>query len=307
MSLTIQTTSMRISLSNILFATDFSAAARAALPYALAFTRHFGGTLHAVHVIPEMDILIHPEISSPRCESTFDPESQAALQRMQNLIPELGDGPHQAYVCRGKIWDVVSDILSREQIDLLVLGTHGRTGVGKLLLGSVAEELLRQAQCPVLTVGPRASGRVIEEFNPTTKDIRPADLELKQIICAVDFDPESLSAVPFAISLAEEFQARLGLLHVIDEHQATPTKLVLHRLENLIPEDATLWCTPETIVRFGRPGEKILQVASELNADLIVLGVKVAKTHLTSASHFPWSTVHAVIASASCPVLTVRT
>jgi nucleotide-binding universal stress UspA family protein len=302
-----QKTSTRISLSNILFATDFSAAAHAALPYALAISHHYEGTLHAVHVIPEMDILVHPQTTTPiTFESAFDNESRAAIETMRDLIPELENMPHKAYVCRGKVWDVLSEIISEQRIDLLVLGTHGRRGIGKLVMGSIAEEVLRQASCPVLTVGPKASGRVKEEFDPTTKDIRPADIELKKIIYAVDFSPESLAAAPFAVSLAEEFQARLGLLHVIDQHLPTPTKLVLQRLENLVPEEMALWCAPEAIVKFGAPAEKILQVASECNADLIVLGVRAAKAHLGTASHLPWSTAHTVIADASCPVLTIR-
>ena len=296
----------RIALNNVLFATDFSPVARAALPYALAITRHFEGTLHAVHVIPEMDILVHSQTNAPTFESAFDAESRAALERMHDFISESGDSPHQAYVCRGKISDAITDIICRQDIDLLVLGTHGRTGLGKLVIGSVAEELLRQVPCPVLTIGPKAQGPVTEEFDPATKDIRPVDLDLKQIICAVEFTPQSITVVPFAISMAEEFQSRLGLLHVIDQHVPVPSSLALQRLEDLVPEEAALWCTPEAIVKFGTPSEKILEVASERNADLIVLGAKAAKTHSTGASHFPWSTAHVVIANASCPVLTVR-
>lgn len=307
MPATIQNTSTRISLSNVLFATDFSGAAHAALPYALAISRHYGGTLHAVHVISEMDILVHPQATSPvTFESAFDPESRAALEQMRDLIPELENACYQTYVCRGEIWGVLSEIIAQQKIDLLVLGTRGRTRIGKLLLGSVAEDLLRKATCPVLTVGPRASSRVMEECEPATEYLGHADLDLRQIICAVDFTPECFPAVQYAISLAEEFQARLALLHVIDQQQPTPTKFVLQRLEDLIPEEASLWCMPQSMVKFGKPGEGIVQVASEFNADLLVLGVRADKPHLTSAAHFPWSTAHIVIANASCPVLTVR-
>jgi nucleotide-binding universal stress UspA family protein len=113
---------------------------------------------------------------------------------------------------------VISEFVAKQHIDLLVLGTHGREGIGKLAMGSVAESLLRQSSCPVLTVGPKACGRIKQEFDETGKDIRPAEIELKHIIFAVDFSPESLAAAPFAVSLAEEFQARLALLHVIKRH-----------------------------------------------------------------------------------------
>jgi nucleotide-binding universal stress UspA family protein len=305
MPLVEQKTSTRVALDNVLFTTDFSPAAHAALPYALAISRHYGSTLHTLHVIPEFDILVHPHGTTPGSfESAYEEERRGALKRMRDLAPELREVPHHN-IRRGNVWDAVSEIIAEQHIDLLVIGTHGRSGLGKLLLGSVAEELLRQAPCPVLTVGPKASTGIREEFDETAQDI-VTDLELKQIIFAVDFNPESLAAAPFAISLAEEFQARLGLLYVIEHSEPHTSHLVRERLENLVPEEAALWCRPETIVRFGVAAEKIVQAARDCHADLIVLGVRAAKAHLSAATHFPWSTAHRVIAGAPCPVLTVR-
>lgn len=201
---------------------------------------------------------------------------------------------------------MISEFVAKQHIDLLVLGTHGREGIGKLAMGSVAESLLRQSSCPVLTVGPKACGRIKQEFDETGKDIRPAEIELKHIIFAVDFSPESLAAAPFAVSLAEEFQARLALLHVIKRHGSAPIERPLERLESLIPEEAALWCRPEPIVKFGFPAEQILQTAADSNSDLIILGVRSAQSRFGTATHFPWSVAHKVIANASCPVLTVR-
>ena len=302
-----QVTGTRVLLNNVLFATDFSVAAHAALPYALAIARHYGSKFHAVHVIPELDIVVRPQDTNPiSYESAFAAESCAALARMREVIPELGTMPHDVYVCRGPVWRAISETIAQQHIDLLVVGTHGRTGIGKLLMGSVAEELLHRAPCPVLTVGPRAGGRVKEEFDQTGKDTRSAEIELKQIIFATDFTPESLAAAPFAISLAEEFQARLGLMHVIDPNHPTPSALVLQHLEGLVPKEAAFWCTPEALVKYGVPATEILRVSSERNADIVVLGVRAAKAHLAPAIHLPWSTAHRVIAASSCPVLTVR-
>ena len=299
--------STRILLKNVLFATDFSSAAHAALPYALAIARHYASTLHVVHVVPELDILIRPDpAGSMNYESIFAEESRIALEKIRDLIPELENMPHQAHVCRGKTWTALSDVIRRQRIDLLVTGTHGRSGLGKLLMGSVAEELLRQAPCPVLTVGPKAGGRTKEEFDQSGRKRRTAEIEIKQIIFATDFSPESLEAVPLAISLADEFRARLGLVHVIDPHRPIPSQLVLHRLRAVVPEEAELWCTTEVIVKCGVPEEEILEAAAEHNADLIVLGARSAKAHLVSATHFPWSTAHRIVVGANCPVLTVR-
>jgi nucleotide-binding universal stress UspA family protein len=308
MPLAEQQTTSRISLRNVMFATDFSTCAQAALPYAVAISRHYGSTLHAVHVIPDFNILVHPQAVDPiTFESAYEAEKRAALDQMRSVVPDLQSIDHHTYIRHGDVWDALSEIMFQKQIDLLVLGTHGRSGLGKLIMGSVAEELVRQAPCPVLTIGPKVSCLVKEKcFDEAIQDIRLAEIELKQIIFAVDFNPESLAAAPFAISLAEEFQAGLALIYVMPQDLPTPSRLVLQRLEGLVPQEAALWCRPENLVKFGTPADEILECASERNADLIVLGVRSAKAHLGSATHFPWSTAHKVIASASCPVLTVR-
>jgi nucleotide-binding universal stress UspA family protein len=300
-------TSTRITLDNVLYATDFSAPACAALPYALAIGRHYESTLHVVHVVPEFDVLVQAEAVNPvTFDSAYAAQARAARDRMRTLTSELACIPHRTYVRRGKIWDVVAQLVAEQHIDLLVLGTHGREGIGKLAMGSVAESLLRHSTCPVLNVGPKAFGRIKEEFDETGKDIRPSEIELKHITFAVDFSPESLAAAPFALSLAEEFQARLGLLHVAEKDAADSAKPALERLESLIPQEAALWCRPEVIVKFGSPAEQILQSAVEANSDLIVLGVRPARSYSGTATHFPWSVAHKVIANARCPVFTVR-
>jgi len=173
-------------------------------------------------------------------------------------------------------------------------------------MGSVAEQLFRQARCPVLTVGPKACNRVKEEFDAAADDIRVVDVELKQILLAGDFNPESLRAAPFAISRAQEFQARLGLLYVIEHAPLTTRQVVLERFEELLPAQTSLGLRPEKIVKFGNVPDEILACAAERQADMIVFGVRAAKSHLTRATHFPWSTAQRVIANAACPVLTVR-
>src|SRR5215467_396439 len=197
----------RISVNNVLYATDFSTAACMALPYALAICRHYEGVLHVVHVIQDFDILFQAEGVNPvTFEKTWEAKNRNAMERIRKLSPNLAGTPHHTYVRRGKIRDEISEIVADQHIDLLVLGTHGREGIGQLVVGSVAEELLRQASCPVLTVGPKVSGKLKREFDGSGKDFRTAEIELRQIVFAIDVSPESLAAAPFAISLAEEFQ-----------------------------------------------------------------------------------------------------
>jgi len=265
--------------------------------------------LHLTHAIPEVSILVKAETVAPdTLDSGYETVRRDAMERMIELSPALGDLPHRVHVRRGSVWDVLSEIVTKEHVDLMVLGTHGRTGLGKLLMGSVAEEILRQARCPVLTIGPRASGGLKQEFLPDGKELASEEIEFREIIFATDFSPESVAAAKFAISLAEEFQARLALLHVIEEHdrdQPSPTEWALECLERLVPEDAALWCKPGIVIKFGSPAECILKAAAERNADLIVLGVRPA-AHLGIASHLTRGTIHKVVAHACCPVLTVR-
>jgi nucleotide-binding universal stress UspA family protein len=300
-----------ISLKNVLFATDFSQASEAALPYAAAISRRYNCQLHIVHVISPASYVVASEPVGPFTIESMHAATRAdARERMEALASLLKTVPYHTYVREGDVWEVISDMARTREIDLLVLGTHGRTGLEKLVLGSKAEEILRQAPCPVLTVSSKVSGRAKLPALAEGKDLNPLEISVRHIVYATDFTPESLAAAPFAASLAQEFQARLTLLHVIEEYAGVhrppgPIEFALQRLEKLVPEEATLWCSPEPVVQFGSPAECILQTASESEADLIVLGVRPAARHLAAATHLPWATAHKVIAHAQCPVLAI--
>ena len=301
-----------ISLKNILFATDFSAASQAALPYAAAIARRYDSHLHIVHIVSPASYVIP---SQPGHPAPHDAIHEAALadvrQQMETLASHLKTVPHHTYLREGDVWKSLADIIRTHEIDLLVVGTRGRTGVGKFLLGSRAEEILRLAPCPVLTVGPKIAGRAqLAALEAEKKDLAPVEISVGQIVYATDFSPESLAAAPFATSLAQEFQSRLTLLHVIHKHTDTDRRpglidLVLQRLEKLVPEEASLWCSPRSAVRIGSPAHCILQESLDSRADLIVLGVRAASGNLGAATHLPWATAHQVVAQAHCPVLTI--
>ncbi len=301
-----------ISLQNILFATDFSKASEAALPYAAAISRRYDSQLHVAHIMSPASYIIPSQPGDP---VTFDSIHEAARadvrRRMETLASHLKTFAHHTYVREGEVGESLFDLIQTHEIDLLVVGTHGRTGVEKLVLGSKAEEILRQATCPVLTVGPKIGGRAkLTAIESEGKDLAPVEISLRQIVYATDFTPESLAAAPFATSLAQEFQAKLTLLHAIEKYEdigrrPRPVDLALQRMEKLVPEQASLWCSPKPSVRFGAPAECILQEALDSKADLIVLGVRAAAGHLGAATHLPWATAHKVIAQSHCPVLTI--
>ncbi|HUJ94228.1 MAG TPA: universal stress protein [Terriglobales bacterium] len=308
-----QQSATAITLKNILFATDFSSASEAALPYALAISRRYGSVLHLAHVLSEGQMLtMTGSLDAVGFESVLEGAKIGAEGKMSQLTERFDDVPYQTHVSYGQIWESLSGLVRSNAIDLLVVGTHGRTGVGKLLMGSVAEQIFRQAPCPVLTVGPKISGHAKLPLVPGKKhDLVPAELELRDIVYATDFSPDSLAAVPYAISLAREFHARLALLHVIEEYPrqergSDPIEAALQRLSSLVPEDAAMWFKPEPVIGFEAPADGILKMAAQRNADLIVLGVRPPDGHLTAATHFPWRTAHKVVAEARCPVLTIR-
>jgi nucleotide-binding universal stress UspA family protein len=299
-----------ISLKNILFATDFSDVSEAALPYVTAMSLRYGGTVHVAHVLPEINFVRPSPIDLVSIGSIYEDAHSGAQEQMQQLSSRIKGFPHRTYVRRGKVREVLSQIIREQEIDLLVVGTHGRTGVGKLLLGSVAEEIFRQATCPVFTVGPRVPKFARSPESRGQREVAPTELGFRQILYATDFTPHSLAAASYAFSLAREFRTRLTLLHVMEEFgehlhdRPGPIDAALRKLEKITWEEPALRYSPEPVVEFGSPADSILQTAAERDADLIVLGVR--PDHIDAAIHLPWATAHKVVARANCPVLTVR-
>ena len=278
---------------NILLATDFSAFSETALYYAAAIARHTGATVHVAHVIV-------PEAWQYFCAESmpipFDQLREGAERQMAYFLQSeaLKGVSHRAWIEEGPVWDSLEALLQHQHIDLLVVGTHGRTGLRKLLLGSVAEEIIRVSPCPVLAVGPQAE--------------RDRAAEVREILFATDFTQESLAALPVAVDHAHNYGAHLTCLHVVPEPSRKslpdPARVVTclqNKLKALIPAEASNGSEPDCVVKIGQPAELILQTAEEIPADMIVLGV-----HASGAlpGHSLGTTVYKVVCEATCPVLT---
>ena len=288
-----QVAAAQVPLKNILYATDFSGQSNAALPYALSIARRYRSQVFVVHVVS-----VSPFPSSSPTIALQAIAAQAvreAKEVMTKLEPQLGGIPHKILIRKGDISKELSQIVHEERIDLIVLGTHGRTGKSKVLMGSIAEEIFRQAPCPVLTLGPNVCGE---------PDVA---VEMRTILYPTDFSSESLAAAPYAISMAQEHQARLYLLHVTDGPVDRATEGSLkERLLALIPQEAKLWCEPKAYVEYGTASEKILGLGEELAVDLILLGVKQTPRLAGASRHLATATAYSVVTRAICPVLTVR-
>lgn len=288
----------RIQLKNILFATDFSSASGAAVPYAAELTKHYRAKLYALHVRPPV---VNPMTMPASWYGLEEAAKREDEQHRKELLDTFRGIQPEIVIKEGDLWSNLATAIEQNQIDLVVMGTRGRSGIGKFLLGSVAEEIFRQAPCPVLTVGPHSPSE------PKRGG------EFSRILFATDFSPESVAAAPYAISLAQEYQAYLTLLHVLAEPKAGdlvhPSELArssAQLLRNLVPAEAELWCVPEYLVERGVADEKILEVAAQSKVDLIVLGVRQASGFPGAATHLPIAIAHKVVSHAACPVLTVR-
>jgi nucleotide-binding universal stress UspA family protein len=283
-----------VALKNIVFATDFSPAAANALSYAADLAGRFHAALHVVNAAEPANYSLPPETWHAADEAR-ELETKKLRAFLQTSFPEIES---EVQIWEGTVPQVLTSAIDRAHADLVVLGTHGRTGFGKLLLGSSAEEILRNAPCPVLTIGPET--RMQQQW------------QLNNILYATDFSPASLSGAQYAIAIAHEYNARLTLLHVVegrkvDElvHEADLVASSLRLLRNLVPQ-GVLQQEPHCEVKQGPPAEEILKAALGANAGLIVLGARRSSGVPGAASHLPIATVHKVIAHAPCPVLTVR-
>jgi nucleotide-binding universal stress UspA family protein len=286
-----------ISIRNILFATDFSSCSEAALLHAIGVSRRHQGLLSIVSVV-----------SGEICGDAQPPDAlyfrHAAEKKMAQLVAsEMFQGiKHQEFIKEnegeGDVALVLSELMRGLQPDLAVLGTHGRGGVKKVLLGSVSEEIVYSALCPVLTVGPCVSPKPMPE------------LALRRILCATDLLPGSVKALAYAHWLAQQEHSHLIVLHVVEmpsdsrsEDREAVSDRATTQLKQLVPLNGDL--SVDIVVKTGASAEQILRGAESQGADLIVMG-----SHLTShprvAAHLPWITAHQVLCHARCPVLTVR-
>ncbi|HEX4003564.1 MAG TPA: universal stress protein [Candidatus Acidoferrales bacterium] len=283
-----------IVLRDIVFATDFSPAAANALLYAADLAQRFHATLHVVNAVEPVNYSLPPETWHAADEAR-KLESKKVRETLQTSYPDIETN---VQTWEGSVSQVLTSAIDRDSADIVVLGTHGRTGLGKFLLGSSAEEILRNAPCPVLTIGPHA--RTEPEW------------QLNDILYATDFSPASISGARYAVALAHEYNARLTLLHVVegrktDElvHESDLIESSRRLLAKVVAEGA-LQSEPRFQVKLGVPGDAILEIAQQMHAGLIVLGARRASGVPGAASHLPIATVHKVIAHAQCPVLTVR-
>lgn len=304
-----------ISVSRIVCPIDFSDGSRRALEYAAAMAKWYGSQVTALHVFPNIPVaeVVTEFAVAGQVISLRDIDAEALRTELRCFVAQAAGDVPVASVLAESI-DVRDEVLARAvalKAELIVLGTHGRHGFDRLLLGSVAEKVLRKASCPVMVVPPHA--------RPAARERIP----FKQILCPTDFSEGSARALMFALHLAQEADARITLLYVIEmppelaapavSRDRRPVDVAavraaaeadaLQRLRALVPPTVGTYCTIATRVEEGKAYRQILRVAAAEQPDVIVMGVQ--GRGAVDLALFG-STTHGVVLGADCPVLTVR-
>ncbi|MDZ7266439.1 MAG: universal stress protein [candidate division KSB1 bacterium] len=297
-----------IQIREILIPTDFREPPAAAIGHAAMLAERFGARLTMLHVVTAREhnaVAAFPELD-PACAA----EEEAAEEE---VAERLGLQPSQRLQVRRELRhnahpaEEITRFAAEMQADLIVTGTHGRTGLSHLILGSLAEDLMRTANCPVLvarTAGPGASGEVMPYL---------------QILAPIDFSPDSEKAMRYALALSQLFRAQLHILHVVDLPVYPAHYAVNHALAEefsrdfitLSHEEIERWLTGfeqrprhcQTHVQVGRPYHEIVKFAAAQDIDLIVMGTR-GLSRLQE--FFLGGNTARVIRHAPCPVLVVK-
>lgn len=302
-----------VSVSRILCPVDFSDASRLALEYAVAMAKWYESKVTALHVFANVPVadMVTEFAAAGQVISLSDIDVDALRRELDRFVrAAAGDTP----VCTKleESIDIRADIVEQAAqlpADLIVIGTHGRRGFSRLMLGSVAESVLRKAECPVMAVPPHA------------RPVAAERVPFKQILCPIDFSESSARALLFALMLAEEADAHLTLMHVIEMPpelrelanaegpidiagvRAAAEADALQRLRALVPPSVGTYCTITTRVEEGKADREVLRVAAEEHPDVIVMGVQ-GRGALDLALF--GSTTYGVVRGADCPVLSIR-
>ena len=299
-----------LAINRILCPVDFSPPSRRALDYAIGIARWYGARITALHVSP-IDVpvgQITPLGPAPTMH-TSGLGAEALREMLVRFVEaEAAQGVViDTHVAEGPVADEVATHGRLHDSDLIVIGTHGRSGFRRLILGSVTEKVLRTAGCPVMTVPPAA---------PEAVPVAPG--LFKKILCPTDFSAASGNSVRWGLAFAQEADAELLVLHVFEhtvgvEDESFPRSALaayrrdyqawaVGRLHDQVPESAKSWCRVTELTRVGSAHREIVQAATEHACDLIVLGVG---RHRDLADRIFGSTTQHVVRAAACPVLSV--
>ncbi len=293
---TAQLNPVGVGIHSVLIATDFSGYSNVALNFGLELAREYRANAYIVFVLHSDEFLIAgPDAYVAAKEAACrDLQELKAALRQTHSYTEGKD--YHLLLMEGDVAQSILHCAQQKKVDVIVVGTHGRGGVGRMLMGSVAERVFRRSPVPVMTVGP-CSRRSARGFAP------------RNILLAADFTPASQYAAHYASALAREHNAKLTMLHVLDHAEresvgdrAQAMQQVENKLTALMGPDAAglrLCCR----IEIGKIVPTILRTEAEIQADLLVMGVRPSAGLL---DRLMWPHAYEVVREAACPVLTVR-
>jgi nucleotide-binding universal stress UspA family protein len=284
-----------VSVKNILLATDFSSASDKAASYARALARRYSSAVEIAHVFDPSVVTSYPEaiIGLPANERRRIGNEN--LERLHHDFTASRIVAKTVSIEGHRPFASLLKVAREHRVDLIVAGTHSKPQGERLILGSTAEQLIRNAKCPVLTVGPKAK-------------VADIPLTFQNVVYATDFSAEAAKAAIYALSFAEDSGANLYFCYVLsDRTDASRTgetldQAFLSALRKMVPECSYDWCNPEFVVEHGKAIEAILELAARVNADLIVLGARKASFWLSNIEH---GLTPILLAQATCPIMTV--
>jgi nucleotide-binding universal stress UspA family protein len=299
-----------IEFKQILCPTDLSEASVRSLTYAAAFARWYAARLTVFHVVPTFDpMTVGPGTLDPSLQMVLPMSRDEVLVEMRRFTESAGIGSTQAVLSthEGDPARSIVDQAVAINADLVVMGTHGRTGFERLLIGSVAEKVLRKAPCPVLLVPPHVTAKASPDVN------------FQHILCPMDFSPSALQALGVALDLARQSDGIVTVVHALEwlaeeepreythfnvpEYRQYLIDDARHRVQALVADMSQTWSAIDARVVFGRAYREILRMAADSATDLIVMG---AQGRGGLGLTLFGSTTQQVVRAATCPVLTVR-
>ena len=299
---------MRVKLDKIICATDFSDLSNHAVYYGASLAREYDSKLFLCHVIDLSSATMYGE-ATYAFESQLTHMEDYAHKRMKRIM-EKYDVDWEPLVTIGSAADEITRLAQENEVDLAITATRGRSGLKRLVLGSVTEHVMRSLPCPLLTVHGS------DNAPPLTKD---HEIKFGRILVGCDFSSDSNLALEYGLGLAQEYQADLYLVHVLEppSYKDLPKSVhgareeigkSLHKklkdqLEELVPEEAYNWCKPKTRLLSGVAQEELVKFANIQDIDLVIMGVR---GHSLIESMFVGSTTERVMRKAGCAVMSVR-
>jgi nucleotide-binding universal stress UspA family protein len=276
---------------HILCPIDFSEHSAAALRAAGLIAKAFGSEVAVLHAqrleAPAYFTVAQTQALRTQLRRSLRAATKHSSEFARKHLPELVS--HRVMVVED---DPVSAILKTQQeigADLIAMGTHGRGGLARVRLGSIAESVLHHAEVPILTVGPRT------KLPPTGEAIR-------RVLCPVNYSPSSQTALQHAAALAASTGAELIVAHIDEAPLGKSAQDSLRRLCEWIPSAVRAHCTVKEVVKQGSAAEQIVEEAEKSHADLLVIG---AQPRSLLGAVLLGSTTDLVIRSAACPVLSI--